>query len=49
VTVGVYGSEDSYIDAQEPLLFEVRELVGGVSVETITDAVYGILASWANW
>ena len=49
VTVGVYRSEASYIDGDESLMFEVRDLVGGSSVESISEGVYDVLAGWANW
>ena len=47
VRVGFYDSEDNFLEfvGRE----EGRGLVGGASVETITDAVYDILAGWANW
>lgn len=49
LTVGLYRSEDSYIDADDPLLFEVRDLVGGSSVDSISEGVYDVLAGWGNW
>lgn len=45
VTVGMYRSEDSYVDADEPLLFvTVPLLVGERSAVGVAVAVYGVLS-----